>query len=169
MRRGVSQSALAARERMTFVEHIARLEQRLAEVERELARKPRPVPPVGTGQVTPEPEPPPTKRRKLVFKHSVYRPGSGLGSLTFDQALNAHAPNVTTREVAQAAGVTCPSVSRWRIANRLTSLWVLPEEIPDCWRSQPRRDTIDPDPMEWAPRDFGALETVAPRAFKGRM
>lgn len=137
MRGGVS--ALSERERLVFVEHIARLEQRVEELERQ-PPKPRPVPPV---VALPKPS-----RRRLVFGHSTRSGGGGLGRLTFQQALDAHTPGVTTQEVADAAGVTRPSVSRWRIANGLTALWVLPEEIPDCWRQAAPGSTIAPDPIK---------------------
>lgn len=123
------------RERPTFIAHIARLEQRIADLERELATG-KPVEPDQGAGVVIEPEPERAPRRRLIFNHSVRQAGSALGGLSFDQALNAHRPGVSTQEVAQAAGVTCPSVSRWRIANGLVSVWVLKGELPDDWRDK---------------------------------
>lgn len=56
--------------------------------------------------------------------HSTRHPSQGLGRLSYEDAMAIHTPGVSTRAVAQAAGVTEPSVSRWRKANGLVQAWV---------------------------------------------
>lgn len=89
-------------ERAGFIAQIVRLERRIAELEA-----------VSPGAVA--------ARGRA---HSIRKPGSALGALTFEEAVRAHRPRVTTLEIAAAAGVTCPSVSRWRAANGMVSAWV---------------------------------------------
>lgn len=90
-------------------------------------------------------------------------PNTGMGSLTYDQLVDLHRRQVDQAQICAMAGVSRPSLSRWRKANNYVQAWM--KRHGACGSaSSPTQEDIESDHVVAQGRDDGqAVPGIAVR------